>query len=714
MLRGLDQLMERKEDRDVAESVGNKARHECGLSSSNGWTNEHTIQTLEDILRACVIDFGGSWDTHLPLAEFSYNNSYHSSIRCDQVLLKVSPWKGVVRFGKKGKLAPRYVRPFEILERIGEIKVDKTLRFVEEPIEIMDREVKKLKHSRIPIVKVHWNSKRGPTDYMKTSQEDHEVHLKLALELLKREKLFAKFYKCEFWLEKASFLRHVVNDNNIHVDSSYYRRFIANFSKIAKPLTTLTQKDQKRLFSLLQRVKSRIWMCIDAKRQDHKSLQHIFDQKELNMRQWRWIELFSDYECEIFYHPGKANVVADTVDVQAENVQQNVAGGSVWPGPTNGKEGRGRSSSGYDANWVIVDRLTKSAHFLAIREDYKMEKLARLYIDEIVAGHGVPASIISNRYGRFTSRFLANITESLRDAFGYECGSSSSDGWTNYYSSIRCAPFEALYGRKCRSPVLWAKIGESMLIGPELVQETTNKVVLLKERLKAAGDRQKSYADNRLKPLGLNIEQFLNRFAEQPNETNINDLEPDNGLVDTPLVSPFSHTDNDSDDEEVLNELCEYENTGTLRRERIMNSFDGDDLAFECMTCFGKFTAYLDPFLPMNIISHKAYNTIMVERLEETGKNLVAIVRDVYLFVKRVFGLKKNATGKIIAFSNEWLVPNDSKLFVETFNGKYLVSWSPPGLSIGLGKRSGRTVYVEWNKECVAAGWIVRVYGLEM
>ncbi|GJU51052.1 putative reverse transcriptase domain-containing protein [Tanacetum coccineum] len=206
-----------------------------GKISSNG-QSVRTIQTLEDMLRACVIDFGGSWDTHLPLADFSYNNNYHSSIRCapfealyrrkyrshvlwaeirasqwigpelvqettdkvlefevgDKVLLKVSPWKGVVHFGKKGKLAPRYAGPFEILERIGpvayrliltqefssvhdtfhvsnlkkcladanlhvpleEIKVDKTLSFVEEPVEIMDRKVKKLKCSRIPIVKV--------------------------------------------------------------------------------------------------------------------------------------------------------------------------------------------------------------------------------------------------------------------------------------------------------------------------------------------------------------------------------------------------------------------------------------------------------------------------------------------------------------------------------------------------------------------------------
>ncbi|GJV28602.1 putative reverse transcriptase domain-containing protein [Tanacetum coccineum] len=119
-----------------------------------------------------------------------------------------------------------------------------------------------------------------------------------------------------------------------------------------------------------------------------------------------------------------------------------------------------RSSSGHDAIWVIVDRLTKSAHFLAIREDYSMEKLARLYIDEIVARHGVPTSIISNRDGRFT---------------------------------------------KCRSLVLWAEIGDSGLIGPELVQETTDKVVVIRDRLKAARDRQKSYADNRRKPLEFQV-----------------------------------------------------------------------------------------------------------------------------------------------------------------------------------------------------------------
>ncbi|GJU92741.1 hypothetical protein Tco_1317497 [Tanacetum coccineum] len=114
----------------------------------------------------------------------------------------------------------------------------------------------------------------------------------------------------------------------------------------------------------------------------------------------------------------------------------------------------------------------------------------------------------------------------------------------------------------------------------------------------------------------------------------MNDLESNDESVDTPLVSSFPHSDNDSDDGEFLNELSEYENAGVLRRERIINGFGGDNLAFQCMIGFRKFIAYLDPFLLMNIISRKAYNTIMVEGLECTRKNLVAIVRDVYVFVE--------------------------------------------------------------------------------
>ncbi|GJT14900.1 putative reverse transcriptase domain-containing protein [Tanacetum coccineum] len=203
--------------------------------------SERTIQTLEDMLRACVLDFGKGWDKHLPLVEFSYNNIYHTSIKAapfealygrkcrspicwdevgdrqhtgleiihettekivqiksriqaardhqksyadvrqkplefqigDKVKLKVSPWKGVIRFGKRGKLNPRYIGPFKIIDKkcivdetlaipLDGIQIDNKLYFIEEPVEIMDREVKHLKQSRILIVKVRWNSRRGP------------------------------------------------------------------------------------------------------------------------------------------------------------------------------------------------------------------------------------------------------------------------------------------------------------------------------------------------------------------------------------------------------------------------------------------------------------------------------------------------------------------------------------------------------------------------
>nr|GEV52783.1 putative reverse transcriptase domain-containing protein [Tanacetum cinerariifolium] len=245
--------------RALQKTLGTRLDMSTAYQPQTNGQSERTIQTLKDMLRECVMDFGGSWDTHLPLVEFSYNNSYHKSIKCapfealygrkcrspviweavgesqlirpeivqetakkimqikerlntardrqksyadkrrkplesnvgDRVLLKVSPWKGVVRFGKKGKIAPRHVRPFEIVECVGpvayrlklpqelscihdtfhvsnlkkylaepdsqvpleEIEIDDNLCFVEEPIEIMARDVKKPKRRRIPLVK---------------------------------------------------------------------------------------------------------------------------------------------------------------------------------------------------------------------------------------------------------------------------------------------------------------------------------------------------------------------------------------------------------------------------------------------------------------------------------------------------------------------------------------------------------------------------------
>ncbi|KAJ9567411.1 hypothetical protein OSB04_003377 [Centaurea solstitialis] len=348
---------------------------------------------------------------------------------------------------------------------------------------------------------------------------------------------------------------------------------------------------------------------------DHKSLQHILDQKMLNMRQRRWVELLSDYDCEVKYHPGKANVVADALSrkervkptrtramgvivqtslksqileaqreaLKADNLKKETLHKmeKVFEEKTDGvryfkdriwipkvdqlrkmimdeahqsrysihpehQKPSGllqqpeipewkwerismdfvtklpRTKKGHDSIWVIVDRLTKSAHFLPIRETYSIDRLAQLYVDEIVMRHGVPISIISDRDNRFTSRFwqllqaalgtsvdlntayhpqtvgqTERIIQTLEDmlrACMLEFGGSWDDHLplveffynNSYHASIQCAPYEALYGRRCRSPLNWLEVGEGRLFRPDIVQETTDKIKLIQEKLKAA------------------------------------------------------------------------------------------------------------------------------------------------------------------------------------------------------------------------------------
>ncbi|GJW07346.1 putative reverse transcriptase domain-containing protein [Tanacetum coccineum] len=324
-------------------------------------------------------------------------------------------------------------------------------------------------------------------------EEEHGKHLKIILEFLRKERLFAKFSKCDFWLDSVQFLGHVIDRNGVHVDPAKIKA-IRNW---VAP-TTPTEEEEEAFQTLEQNLYSASILALpkgmedfvvycDAslkgygavlmqreKRHylygtkcvvftDQKSLQHILNWKELNMRQRRWIELLSDYDCEIYYHPGKANVVADALsrkerikplrvralmmtvhndlpkrilEAQKEAMKKKNCltcekVKAEHPKPSGLLQqpeipvwkweriimffisGLPRTPSGYDTVWVIVDRLTKSAYFLPTKKTDTMEKLTQLYLKEIVCRHGVPISIILDRDSHFTSRFWRSLQKAL-------------------------------------------------------------------------------------------------------------------------------------------------------------------------------------------------------------------------------------------------------------------------------------------------------------
>jgi len=200
-----------------------------------------------------------------------------------------------------------------------------------------------------------------------------------------------------------------------------------------------------------------------------------------------------------------------------------------------------RTSHSHDAIWVIVDRLTKTAHFLATRVTASLEALTKLYISEIVRLHGVPVSIISDQDPRFTSRFWDSLHKALGTKLKFStafhpqtdgqsewtiqtledmlraCALDLAGSWddhlplvefaynNSFHASIGMAPYEALYGRPCRSPLCWSEVGERQLLGPEIVHLYSDRVDLIRRRLVAAQDRQKSYADKKRRELQFEV-----------------------------------------------------------------------------------------------------------------------------------------------------------------------------------------------------------------
>ncbi|GKE84467.1 putative reverse transcriptase domain-containing protein, partial [Tanacetum coccineum] len=168
-----------------------------------------------------------------------------------------------------------------------------------------------------------------------------------------------------------------------------------------------------------------------------------------------------------------------------------------------------KTSQGYDTIWVIMDRLTKSAIFTPMRETDPMDKLARIYLKENALGTNLDMSTAYHpQIDRKSERTIQILEDMLR-----ACMIDFGKGWVNhlplvefsYHASIKAAPFEALYGQKCRSPVCWTEVGEAQILGPELIQEMTKRIVQIKQRMQAARDRQKSYANLKRKLMEFQV-----------------------------------------------------------------------------------------------------------------------------------------------------------------------------------------------------------------
>ncbi|XP_073307232.1 uncharacterized protein [Primulina huaijiensis] len=412
------------------------------------------------------------------------------------------------------------------------------------------------------------------------NEEEHEEHLRLALQTLREKELYAKFKKCEFWLKSVSFLGHVISEAGVSVDpmkveaitewpkpknatdirsflglAGYYRKFVEGFSSIAIPLTKLTQKNSKFIWdegceksfqTLKEKLASTPVLVLPT--EDKEFTIYSDASKEglgcVLMQEGRVIAYASRqlkpqeknypthdlelaavvFALKIWRHylygaKCKANKVADALsrknggkitlaslsaqpclqatvklnqdrDPELKKLKEQVESGKSQdlqmddkgvvkaehqrPGgllqPLEIPEwkwdhvsmdfvvGLPKSRQGQDGIWVIVDRLTKSAHFLPVRMNYNLDKLAILYMDNVVRLHGVPVSILSDRDPR-----------------------------------------------KCRSPLYWDEVGEKAIVGPELVQITIDKVTVIREKLKTAQDRQKSWADLKRRPMEFNV-----------------------------------------------------------------------------------------------------------------------------------------------------------------------------------------------------------------
>ncbi|GJU82711.1 putative reverse transcriptase domain-containing protein [Tanacetum coccineum] len=412
------------------------------------------------------------------------------------------------------------------------------------------------------------------------SKEEHAKHLKLILELLKKEELYAKFSKCEFWLSKVQFLGHVIDSEGIHVDPAKIesikdwaspktpieiRQFLDATFKLLKqklcsaPILGLPESSENFVVYcdasrkglgtiLMQREKVIAYASCQLKIHeknytthdlelgavvfalkmwghylydmkfvvftDYKGLQHILDQKELNMRQRRWLELLSDYDCEICYHPRKANVVADTLSRKERNKPLRVRTLVLTIGlnlPMHileaQVEARKEENYGTEDLCGMIKKLDPRANgtLCLNRRNYIpcRGKLRELIMHEshkskysVHLGSNKMYQDLKKLYwwpnmkaeiSTYSERTIQTLEDMLR-----ACVIDFGKGWDRHLPLVEL-------------PICWAEVRDAQLTGPKIVHETTEKIIQIKKHIQAARDRQKSYANKRRRPLEFEV-----------------------------------------------------------------------------------------------------------------------------------------------------------------------------------------------------------------
>nr|XP_008358371.1 uncharacterized protein LOC103422113 [Malus domestica] len=325
--------------------------------------------------------------------------------------------------------------------------------------------------------------------------------------------------------------------------AGYYQRFSKDFSAISLTLTRLTKKEHGRVIAYASRQLKPHEMNYPTNDLELATI------KDLNLKQRRWIELLSDCDCTIKYHLGRANSVADAlsrksqgrlntlyactvplltklrstrvtleedyqgallVNFQGERMymsdieelkkeildEVHISAYAMHHGSTKMSRQKGRNRLDYYSHFPYLNGNGKILPWISCTSYLVHEMvmmLAERFISEIVKYHGVPVSTISDWDPRFTSKFWVAFQEALGSNLLYSRAyHPQTDG---YHSSIGMSLFEVRYGKPCRSLLYWFEVGDRVLMGPEIVNETTQNIQVIKANMKAAQDRQKSIVD---------------------------------------------------------------------------------------------------------------------------------------------------------------------------------------------------------------------------